>query len=252
MQYVGPEDPEQESARGCLIALYMVPVFVAVGFGIFHLAKKMDPADTKMSASDSSAFEAILPDPAQVQSSTDPAVRAAQLAQSSATAAANDDSELITLEAVEKLVGKPVSLRKLLNTQEATEPLLSRPGTMSLLRSKSKLQAFLSSSPEVGLFLFSPAITALSADRRSLDAALSSQLVGRIGNTKAVQDLLHDQKTLRKTVKANPQLAAFLKQPEVSAALDAFSKSGVLEGLDTPAFAEIIKPEPPKPEAKKQ
>lgn len=252
-QAAAPEPQEEQGApTGCLIALYMLPVFAAAGIGIMHLSKKMDPSVVKMTESDSSAFETNLPAADEVLLSTDPVVRAAQLAKSSATAEAEETGEEITLDAVEKLVGKPVSLRKLLNSLPATEALLTQPNTMSLLKSKVKLEAYLAGSPEVGLFLFSPAITALSADRRSMDAALSSQLVGRVGNTKAVQALLHDQKSLVKTVKANPQLAAFLKQPEVSAALAAFSKSGVLEGLDTPAVAELIKPEPAKPEANKK
>ncbi|HOX22450.1 MAG TPA: hypothetical protein PLL10_03225 [Elusimicrobiales bacterium] len=236
-----PEDNSGDQAPGgCLIALYMIPVFFAIGVGMLYMSQRMDPTTIKMSEAESSAFETNMPAADEVLLSTDPAVRAVQLAQSTPTPTQASPSNIITMENLEKMVGKPVSLRKLLNSIDAVDAVLAQPEVMAVLKSKSRLQSFIAASPEIGLFIFSPAITALSADRRSLDAALSSQFVGRIGNASGVQALLHDQPALLKAVKANAQLAEFLKQQDVSDAIEAFSKSGVLEGLDTPAVAELI------------
>lgn len=231
------EEPQEGAPRGCLIALFMVPVFVLVAAGILHVTKKMDPATVKMTATEDAAFEEQYTEEEVAVSSaaaTEPA------AETPTEASTEKEDRAITLAAVEKLAGKPVSLRKLLNMGSEIDALLNHKNTLELLKNKKLLQAYLAKSPEVGLFLFSPAITSLSADRRSLDAALSSQLVGKIGNAPAVQALLHDQKALLETVKANEQLAEFLKLPEVSEALKAFSQSGVIEGLDTPAMAELL------------
>lgn len=230
---------EQEGApRGCIIALFMIPVFIALAAGMIHITKKMDPATVKLTATEDAAFEEQYTEEEKLAVSSGTATEAPVSEKTEEPA--EKDGGAITMAAVEQLAERPVSLRKLLNTGSEVDALLNNRDTLALLKNKKLLQAYLARSPEVGLFLFSPAITTLSGNRRSLDAALSSQLVGKIGNAPAVQALLRDQKALLATAKANEQLAAFLKLPEVSDALKAFSQSGVIEAMDTPAMAELL------------
>ncbi|NLO91142.1 MAG: hypothetical protein GX410_04025, partial [Elusimicrobia bacterium] len=125
------EEPQEGAPRGCLIALFMVPVFVLVAAGILHVTKKMDPATVKMTATEDAAFEEQYTEEEVAVSS---AAATETAAETPTEASTEKEDRAITLAAVEKLAGKPVSLRKLLNMGSEIDALLNHKNTLELLK----------------------------------------------------------------------------------------------------------------------
>lgn len=122
-------------------------------------------------------------------------------------------------KAADALIGNPKALAALFNNDYVVKGFMSRDTVKRATANSASLAAYLKNPANLSKFMAKAPVQRGLNDRAAVNAVASSKLVGAMLDTPGGQALLKDPTAVAEIVKANPELASVLANPNLMAAL---------------------------------